>query len=348
MENRVSRIGIVGASSLLGKELAEEIANSSFGAAEIVLLDEEEAIGQVTSIGDEAVIIRRIEPGCFAGMDFVFFAGSGDVTAKHWQAARQAGASVVDLSHALAGGEAVRVLAPWVEESLRTSGAELGAGLDLATAAAVPAHPVAAMLGMVAARCGGLDLTGVAAAVLEPASERGQAGLDEMHKQTVNLLSFQSLPQEVFGAQVAFNLLPALGEKAKVSVESTAKRISKDYRTVGRGLLPELALQVVHAPVFHGYAASLLIESSRALQAEEIERALAGEHIDLVWDESGVSDAPSNLSAAGQGNVLVRVSREEGRRVWVWMTADNLKLAALQAIACAKQMQALRPRGKVQ
>ena len=36
--------------------------------------------------------------------------------------------------------------------------------------------------------------------------------MDEMHQQTVNLLSFQSLPQEQYDAQVSFNLLPALGE----------------------------------------------------------------------------------------------------------------------------------------
>jgi aspartate-semialdehyde dehydrogenase len=346
--NRLLRIGIVGASSLLGKELAEELANSSFAAADIVLLDEEEAIGQITSVGDEAAFIRRIEPASFAAMDFVFFAGSAEVTGRHWMAARQAGASIVDLSEALGSEAGVLVRAPWVEDALRTSGPGKGVTLDLATTAVMPAHPVAAMLGLVAARCAGLDLTGVAATVLEPASERGQAGLDELHRQTVNLLSFQSLPQEVYGAQVAFNLLPALGEKAKGSLEATTRRIARDYRTTGRSLLPDLALQVIHAPVFHGYAISLLLESSRELNAEQIERALAGDHLDLVWDDSGVSDPPSNLSAAGQGDILVRVSRDEGKRVFLWMTADNLKLTALQAIACARELQALRPRGKVQ
>ena len=36
-------------------------------------------------------------------MDFVFFAGDADVTKKYWQAAREAGASIIDLTYALEG-----------------------------------------------------------------------------------------------------------------------------------------------------------------------------------------------------------------------------------------------------
>ena len=35
--------------------------------------------------------------------------------------------------------------------------------------------------------------------------------MDELHQQTVNLLSFQSLPREQYDAQVSFNLLPVAG-----------------------------------------------------------------------------------------------------------------------------------------
>ena len=49
----------------------------------------------------------------------------------------------------------------------------------------------------------------LAATVLEPASEQGKAGLDELHQQTVGLLSFQSVPKDVYDTQVAFNLKAA-------------------------------------------------------------------------------------------------------------------------------------------
>ena len=185
---------------------------------------------------------------------------------------------------------------------------------------------------------------------MEPASEYGRAAMDELHQQTVNLLSFQTLPRELYDAQVSFNLLPALGEAAKVKLGATEKRIRNHYAELAGGVLPALALQIVQAPVFHGYVASMLVELAKPASVDQVEAALAGEHLDVV---SGESDPPSNLSAAGQEDVMVRVSKDSsegelGTRFWLWLAADNLKVAALNAIACASELRRLRPLGKVQ
>ena len=345
------RIGIVGASSLAGKELSEELGESLLGASDFVLLDEEEAAGQVTAAGDEVAFIQRLEASSFERMDFVFFAGDAAVTKKYWQAARRAGASIVDLTYALDGEKDVLVRAPWVTEVLADKSAVASPEPDLKTPALVAAHPVAVMLALVAGRLQAkLPLTSVAATVMEPASEYGRAAMDELHQQTVTLLSFQTLPREQYDAQVAFNLLPSLGDAAKVKLSATEQRICKHYAGLADSLLPELTLQLVQAPVFHGYVVSMLVEFSAEVTKEEIEAALGGEHIDVVSEES---DPPSNLSAAGQEDIMVRVSgdsreSERGRRFWLWLAADNLKLAALNAIACGAELRRLRPRGKVQ
>jgi aspartate-semialdehyde dehydrogenase len=351
MTERMNRIGIVGASSLAGKELSEELVESLLGASDFVLLDEEEAAGQVTAAGDEVAFIQRLEASSFDRMDFVFFAGDPVVTKKYWQAARRAGASIVDLTYALEGEKDVLVRAPWVSEVLADKIESGGREPDLKTPALVAAHPVAVMLALVAGRLQAkMALTSIAATVLEPASEYGRAAMDELHQQTVTLLSFQTLPREQYDAQVAFNLLPSLGDAAKVRLSATEQRIREHYAGLADSLLPELALQVIQAPVFHGYVISMLVELSDEATRDDIEAALGGEHIDVVSEES---DPPSNLSAAGQEDIMVRVSGafgqgERGRRFWLWLAADNLKLAALNAIACGAELRRLRPRGKVQ
>jgi aspartate-semialdehyde dehydrogenase len=355
MTNREYRIGIVGASSLLGKELSEELGASSLAASDVVLLDEEDAAGQVTAAADEVSFIQRLEGSSFERMDFVFFAGGTAVTKKHWQVARRAGASIVDLTYALEGEKNVLVRAPWIAEV--PGGAEALAGKtqqhipDLNTPAVVVAHPVAVMLALVAGRLKGkLALTSVAATVMEPASEYGREAMDELHQQTVNLLSFQTLPREQYDAQVSFNLLPELGEGSKVKLGVAEERIRRHYAELSEGRLPGLALQMVQAPVFHGYVLSVLVELGEAASVGDVETALAGDHIDLV---SAESDPPSNLSAAGQEDIMVRVRKdsgegESGTRFWIWLAADNLKLMALNAIACAAELGRLRPLGKVQ
>jgi aspartate-semialdehyde dehydrogenase len=192
-----------------------------------------------------------------------------------------------------------------------------------------------------------LPLENVAVTLLEPASQYGRAAMDELHQQTVNLLSFQSLPREQYDAQIAFNLLAVAGEAASAAIKASEHRIRAHYAKLNSAHLPPLVLQLSHAPAFHGYIASILLEFSAPAGAAEIAAALASDHIEVV-DEDG--DSPSNLSAAGQEGLLVRIHPEEKdlTRCWLWVAADNLKLAALNAIACALEMRRLRPSRQVQ
>ena len=348
MASRFYRIGVVGASSLAGKELADEIGESQLAASNVVLLDDEAAEGLLTAAGEEPAFIQRIEKSSFEGLDFVFFAGDPGSTLRHWQEAKRAGASIVDLTQALETEKDVLVQAPWVAEEL---GNGQGKRPDLKTPAVIAAHPVAVMLALVAGRLRAtLGLKNIAATVMEPASEYGRAAMDEMHQQTVNLLSFQTLPREQYDAQVSFNLLPALGENAKIKLGRTELLIRRHYFALGEGELAPLALQMVQAPVFHGHVISVLVELETPATRAEVEKALEGEHIDLVSEDG---EPPSNLTAAGQEEIMVRVAEdfgdaERGTRLWLWMAGDNLKLAALNGIACALELGRLRPRGKVQ
>ena len=70
------------------------------------------------------------------------------------------------------------------------------------------------------------------ATLFEPASEHGRRGMDELHEQTVNLLSFQQLPKGVFDTQVAFNLLDRYGEKSMPTLASVESRIVRHFRGI--------------------------------------------------------------------------------------------------------------------
>ena len=241
----------------------------------------------------------------------------------------------------------VAVRAPWVSEAL---GDENGLGLNLKTAGVVAAHPAAVMLALVLARLKNLNVQGCAATVMEPASEHGREAMDELHQQTVSLLSFQSLPRTQYDAQIAFNLLPAVGAEAKIKFRATEERVRAHYALLSQGRLPELALQLIQAPVFHGYVVSLMVKLAKETTVDAVTAALGKLHIEVVEEDS---DPPSNVSAAGQESILVRVRAEDGgsgkaRRFWLWLAADNLKLAARNAIACAAELGRLRPQGKVQ
>ena len=341
------RIAIVGAASLRGKELNDCLSESPFTAAEIVLLDDESATGQIDTSGEEVAFIRKVEADSFQRMDFVFFASTEATARQHWQNALRSGASIVDLSYALENEAKVLVRAPWVAEEM--GGPVQGHSPDLRTPAVVPAHPAAMALALLLARV--KDAAAVRSAwatILEPASEHGRAAMDELHQQTVSLLSFQNLPREIYDTQVAFNLVPVFGEAAKIDLIATTDRIRRHYALLSSGRLPPVGVQLVHAPVFHGYCISLGIELEHAATVEHLEAALSGDHVDIM---PGDADAPSNLSSAGENEILVRITAEDGpqsKRFWIWAAMDNLKMSAENAVACALELRKLRPQGSVQ
>jgi aspartate-semialdehyde dehydrogenase len=340
------KIAIVGAASIRGKELNEALGDSVFSSAEVVLIDDESQAGQLEAAGDEATLIQSIDDRSFAHVDFAFFAGTAEITRKHWKEALSAGASIVDLSSALEDTPGVLVRAPWLlDESTPAPEEEV----NLSTPAIIPAHPVAVALGLIMMRLGRLSgVRSASATVLEPASEYGRAAIDELHQQTVALLNFQSLPKEVYDTQVAFNLVSSFGGSGVLG--KSEAQIRRHYHVLQDSQLADVGIQVLHAPVFHGVGLSLAVEFDQPLLRERVEAALHGEHIEIV---SSDTEPPDNLRSAGQNEVLTQVRSQSGldeatNRFWIWATLDNLKIASLNAVACAMELRRLRPKGKVQ
>jgi aspartate-semialdehyde dehydrogenase len=341
----VYKIAIAGASTLLGRELKEALSDSPLAAANFLLLDEEEAQGQLDQVGDEVTFVRAIDSESFERADFTFFAGTEALTRKHWRTALRAGSTVLDLSGALDQETGVLVRAPWLGSESTT--------VDLFTPAVVPAHPAALALALLLERLQlAAPLRFAAATVLEPASAFGRAAMDELHQQTVSLLSFQTLPRAVFDAQAAYNLMTGLGEGATVNLAAEEARIRRHFEALGDGRWPTLALQVIQAPVFHGQAFSIFVELERPVDISALEEVLSGDHVDLVLEDT---DSPSNLAATGQNDVLVRLRPErDGRnpnqasQLWLWAASDNLRLHAQNAVECALDLRRLRPAGTVQ
>jgi aspartate-semialdehyde dehydrogenase len=253
----------------------------------------------------------------------------------------------VDLSGGLEGEAGVIVCAPWLQEAL----GERSAAPTLQTPAVASAHPAALSLALMLERLQRIGaLRNVSATVLEPASEYGRAALDELHQQTVSLLSFQTVPTEVYDVQVAFNTVASFGESAKIRLAESEARIRRHYALLSGGRLPRLSLQLVHVPVFHGYTYSVSIEYEKPVALADVEATLSAPHLELAM---GDADAPGNLHSIGDQEISVRVRTGEetathSQQFWLWASADNLELAVLNAVECAQELRKLRPLGKVQ
>ena len=340
------KIAILGAASLKGKELKDLLEERNFPSSEITLLDDDELLGQLEAVGEEPTFIQSVVRSSFDNVDLAFFACDEAFTRKHWRQAQGAGCAIVDLSYALESDEKLDVRSPWLDKELEAQ--IKPAQFDLETTAVVIADPAAVVLGLLlqrAQRTGAVQRA--VGTVFEPVSEQGKKGMDELHQQTLNLLSFQPLPKEVFDAQVAFNMLQYYGEEAKVRLDAAEARILRHLKHITRSRLEMPSLQLLHAPTFHGHTVSLYFEFERKVSVEDFAVALKGEHVTIVGPDE---ESPSNVNAAGQDVILVSLRADAGRKngIWVWAAADNLKISAITATECGSALVASRPSGKIQ
>ena len=98
------------------------------------------------------------------------------------------------------------------------------------------------------------------------------------------------------------------------------------------------SLRLIQAPVFHGYSFSAWVEFEGNPGVEAIESGLAGR-----CDRSARGDfePPTNVGQAGQSGIAVGAitpDRNNPEACWFWLVADNVRLAAENAVAVARQI----------
>lgn len=337
------RVAIVGAGTLKGKELAEVLPETSFPAVDIRLLDDEETLGQLEAVGDEVTFVQQVQRENLENSDLVFLASDPESARKSYALASQVGSSVVDLSYGLEGERGAVIRSSWTENELGEAPV-----IELQPGPVVVAHPMSVALALLLLRLqkvGGIR--SIVATVFEPASERGKRGLDELHGQTVNLLSFQTMPKEVYDVQVSFNMVADYGTKARPALAATERRILDHFRKITHERLLPPSLMLLQPSVFHGYVFSIFVEMNEPVSLGDAAQAIGGEHVEITRDGD---QTPNAVDAAGQDNIMVSLRRdaENPNGLWIWAAADNLRVLALNAIGCAEQLVASRPKGKVQ
>lgn len=320
-------IALVGAESLLGREVRDVLTSANIGA-ELRLVSEStegegKLSGKFTAVGDEPSFVATLNTTSLEGASALVLAGSTE-TALH-VAGLKLNIPIVDIAGALEDRPSARLRAPLLEPH------DFRVAPD---AIQVIAHPAAVAIALVLTRIHHVfPFRKSLIHVFEPASERGTAGIEELQQQTVNLLSFKPLPKKVYDTQIAYTMLPGFGEEAPLSLAEIEARIERHLATLLSlsGHVPIPSLRLIQAPLFHGYSFSLWIEFETNPGVAAIQQVLNESPIEVRGADL---EAPNNVGVAGQGGVAVgaiSVDRTDPQALWLWMAADNLHLAAESA-----------------
>lgn len=329
-------IAILGATGLVGESMVELLGESPLPVGRLRLLATERSAGESRSFRGQQVDVEDAAAFDWSSVQLALFSAGSDASGHYAPKAVDAGCIVIDNSSRWRGDDDVPLVVPEVN-------ADALAGWQ---ARRIIANPNCSTIQLVVALkplhdAAGLVHVGVAS--YQSVSGAGRGAVEQLARETAQLLNAQAVDPGVFPVQIAFNLIPHIDAFGDDGFTGEETKIARETRKIlGLPALP-LAATAVRVPVFFGHAEVVSVQTERMLGAERARELLAMAPGVVVVDARGPGGYPTPVThAAGQNAVFVGRLRDDPSRqngLLMWVVADNVrKGAALNAVQIAETL----------
>lgn len=328
------RVGVIGATGAVGKELVEVLGKRRFPVTQLKLFASARSAGtkQQTPWGE--VAIQEFSPEAAKGLDLALLAVSGDFAKAHARALAAEGVAVVDNSSALRLEDDVPLVVPEVNADA-IGDHKLIANPNCTTAILVVAlEPLRREFG----------LKRVIVSTYQAASGAGAEGMQELEQETRRVLLEGGKPgHSVFAWPLPFNVIPQIDSFQPNGYTREEMKVAWESRKIMG--LPDLLVSctAVRIPTFRVHGEAVTIETERPVTPEAARAVLARAAGVKVVDDPANRLYPMPLTATGQDDVeagRIRANPVFGDRgLDFFLCGDQLlKGAALNAVQIAERM----------
>ena len=335
-QNKVYNVAVVGATGAVGGAMLSILAERNFPVGELYPLASERSAGGNVMFDNRAYRVEDLSKFDFKKADIALFSAGGSVSREYAPKAAAANCIVIDNTSEFRYEDDIPLVVPEVNP--------LAIG-DYVTRNII-ANPNCSTIQMVVALKPLYDAVGINrinVATYQSVSGAGKKGINELAKQTAELLNGRDAVAEVFSKQIAFNVVPQIDafedngytrEEMKMVWET--KKIFSDESIM-------VNPTAVRVPVFYGHSEAIHIETREKITADMarqlLENAPGVEVIDSPNDLTfpTVVSQGTEQNAVYVGRIREDISHETGLNLWV--VADNVrKGAALNAVQIAEKL----------
>jgi aspartate-semialdehyde dehydrogenase len=317
------RVGVVGATGLVGTTILDLLAQRGFPAAEVVPFASERSAGRAIEWGEEELEIRPLSAETIQGLDLVLSSAGGAVSAEWTPKLVEAGAVVVDnTSHWRMHDDVPLVVAEVNPDAL-------------AGHRGIVANPNCSTMQMVVALKPLYDEAGIERLVVstyQAVSGTGKAAIDELLAQSRAALDGGSAEASVYPHPIAFNALPQAGSFAAGDDHTDEERkLMNETRKILGDERIRVSATCVRVPVVTGHSEAVNVQTREPLSPERARELLAAAPGVTVLDDPPAARYPMAIEAAGSDEVFVgRIRRDPGneRALDLWVVSDNLRKGA--------------------
>jgi len=329
------KVAMVGATGAVGETLLAILAEREFPVSELVPLASERSAGGKVTFAGQDITVQLLDTYDFAGVDIAFFSAGGSVSREHAPRAAAAGAVVIDNTSEFRYQDDIPLVISEVNPHAIAEYTRRG----------IIANPNCSTMQMLVAlapihRAAQIERINVA--TYQSVSGAGRSGMEELGRQTRELLNFQSVePGKKFPAQIAFNVIPQIDDFQPNGYTKEEMKLVWETRKIFEDESIQVNPTAVRVPVFYGHSEAVHIETSDKITAEQATELLRQAPGVVLMDERKAGGYPTPVGqAAGNDAVFVGRIREDishERGLDLWIVSDNIrKGAALNAVQIAE------------
>lgn len=318
-------VAVVGATGAVGETILKVLEERNFPIGNLYPLASSRSAGKKIQFNGGWIEVQDLETFDFSKAQIGLFSPGASVSEVYAPKAAAAGCVVIDNTSQFRYDDDIPLVVPEVNP-------EAIAGYKKRGIIANPNCSTIQMLVALKPIYDAVGITRINVATYQAVSGTGKNAIEELAKQTANLLNMKTVKTEVYPKQIAFNCIPQIDvfmdngytkEEMKM-VWETKKIMSDDSILVNP--------TAVRVPVFFGHSEAIHIETKEKITAQQAKDlfektdgvVLIDEHVDGGYP-TAVSDA-ANTDPVYVGRIREDITVENGLNIWV--VADNVRKGA--------------------
>ena len=332
--NKKVDVAVVGATGAVGEAMLEILHQRQFPVGKVYALASGRSAGSTVSFGNKSIIVEDLAEFDFSKVQVGLFSPGASVSAEYAPKAAAAGCVVIDNTSQFRYDDDIPLVVPEVNPEAVADYKNRG----------IIANPNCSTIQMMVALKPIYDAVGITrinVCTYQAVSGSGKPAMDELAKQTADLLNGRPVKAEVYPKQIAFNVLPQIDVFMDNGYTKEEMKMVWETQKILNDPTIRVNPTAVRVPVFFGHAEAIHIETRQPITAEHAKQ--------LLQDAPGITlletreEFPTQVgNAAGHDEVFVGRIREDishSQGLNLWVVADNIrKGAATNSIQIAEHL----------
>ncbi len=334
MTDKKYNVAVVGATGAVGETMLSILEQRKFPVAEVYALASSRSAGKRIEFKNKQLIVEDLETFDFSKTEIGLFSPGASISKIYAPKAAEAGCVVVDNTSQFRYDDDIPLVVAEVNPHAVADYKNRG----------IIANPNCSTIQMLVALKPIHDAVGIErinVCTYQAVSGSGKEAIEELAKQTANLLNAKDAECEVYPKQIAFNVLPQIDVFQENGYTKEEMKMVWETRKIFEDESIMVNPTAVRVPVFYGHSEAVHIETKEKIDAATARKLLEEMSGVSVLDEQEDGGYPTAVTeAAGEDPVFVGRIREDishPRGMNMWVVSDNVrKGAALNSVQIAE------------